>query len=155
MSFAHWTCQQCLLKESSWHEWYHSRYKGDFCTYIIIISLYHKRGLQASLIAQLIKNLPAMQETQIRFLGREDSLEKEMTIHSSILAWKIPWTEEPGGLQSTGSQESDNVLATKPPPPHTMSQSDLSPWHLAISLSFFVSRYWSSDMMFGKIPWKS
>ena len=48
-----------------------------------------------------------MQETWIRFLGWEDPLEKEMAIHSSILAWKIPWTEEPGGLQSMGSQESD------------------------------------------------
>jgi len=60
-------------------------------------------------IAQLIKNLPAMQETWVRFLGREDPLEKEMAIHSSILAWKIPWTEEPGGLQSMGSQESDTT----------------------------------------------
>ena len=58
----------------------------------------------ASLIAQLVKNLPAMQETWVRFLGPEDPLEKEMAIHSSILAWKIPWTEEPGGLQSMGSQ---------------------------------------------------
>ena len=48
-----------------------------------------------------------MQETRVRFLGREDPLEKEMAIHSSILAWRIPWTEEPGGLQSMGSQESD------------------------------------------------
>ena len=46
----------------------------------------------------------AMKETQVRFLGREDSLEKEMATHSSILAWKIPWTEKPGGLQSLGSQ---------------------------------------------------
>ena len=60
-----------------------------------------------SLVAQLVKNLPAMQETWVRFLGWEDSLEKEMATHSSILAWRIPWTEEPGGLQSMGSQESD------------------------------------------------
>ena len=58
----------------------------------------------ASLVAQKVKRLPAMQETWIRFLGREDPLEKEMAIHSSTLAWKIPWTEEPGGLQSKGSQ---------------------------------------------------
>ena len=57
----------------------------------------------ASLIAQLVKNLPAMQETWVRFLGWEDPLEKEMATHSSILAWRIPWTEEPGGLQSMGS----------------------------------------------------
>ena len=48
-----------------------------------------------SLIAQLVKNLPAVWETWVRFLGQEDPLEKEMAIHSSILAWKIPWTEEP------------------------------------------------------------
>ena len=58
----------------------------------------------ASLIAQWIKNLPAMQETQVRFLGWEGTLEKEMATQSSILAWKIPWTEEPGQLQSMGSQ---------------------------------------------------
>ena len=56
------------------------------------------------LVAQLVKNLPAAQETWVRFLGWEDPLEKEMATHSSILAWKISWTEEPGGLQSMVSQ---------------------------------------------------
>ena len=55
-------------------------------------------------MAQLVKNLPAMQETQVRSLGWEDPLEKGTVTHSSILAWRIPWTEEPGGLQSIGSQ---------------------------------------------------
>ena len=55
-------------------------------------------------VAQRVKHLPVMQETQVRSLGWEDPLEKEMATHSSILAWRIPWTEEPGGLQSTGSQ---------------------------------------------------
>ena len=55
-------------------------------------------------MAQLVKNLPAVQETWVRFLGREDPLEKEMATHSSILAWRIPRTEEPGGLQSMGLQ---------------------------------------------------
>ena len=59
---------------------------------------------QASLVAQRLKHLPVMWETQVRSLGREDPLEKEMATHSSILAWRIPWTEEPGRLQSTGSQ---------------------------------------------------
>ena len=63
----------------------------------------------ASLVAQLVKNLPAMQEIRVRFLGQEDPLEKEMATHSSILAWRIPWTEEPGRLQSMGSQESDTT----------------------------------------------
>ena len=71
--------------------------------------------LWASLLTQLVKNLPAMQETQVRFLGWEDSLEKEMATHSNILAWKIPWTEEPGGLQSMGSQRVGHDLATKLP----------------------------------------
>ena len=56
----------------------------------------------SSLVAQKVKNLPAIQETQVPSLGRGDTLEKGMAIHFSILAWRIPWTEEPGGLQSTG-----------------------------------------------------
>ena len=56
------------------------------------------------LVAQSVKNLPAVQETWVQSLGWEDPLEKEMATHSSILAWKISWTEEPGGLQSMGSQ---------------------------------------------------
>ena len=60
--------------------------------------------LGASLLAQMVKNPPAIQETQVRSLGPEDPLEEEMATHSSILAWKIPWTEEPGGLQSMGLQ---------------------------------------------------
>ena len=55
-------------------------------------------------MAQWLKRLPAMQETCVRSLGWEDPLEKDMATHSSILAWRIPWTEEPGGLQSKGSQ---------------------------------------------------
>ena len=57
-------------------------------------------------MAQLVKNPPAMQETQVRSLGGGNPLEEEMATHSSTLAWKIPWTEEPGGLQSMGLQKS-------------------------------------------------
>ena len=60
--------------------------------------------LRASLVAQTVKCLPTMRETWVQSLGQEDALEKEMAIHSSILPWKIPWTEEPGRLQSMGSQ---------------------------------------------------
>ena len=60
-------------------------------------------------MAQSVKNPPAVWDTQVQSLGSEDPLEKEMTTHSSILAWKTPWTEEPGGLQSTGSQESSTT----------------------------------------------
>ena len=56
------------------------------------------------MVAQMVKNLPALQETQVRSLGWEDPLEKEMATHSSSLAWRIPWTEEPGRLQSVWSQ---------------------------------------------------
>ena len=63
-------------------------------------------------IAQRLKRLPAMRETRVRSLGWEDPLEKEMATHSSILAWRISWTEEPGGLQSTGSQRVGQDWAT-------------------------------------------
>ena len=59
---------------------------------------------RASLVTLAVKSLPVMQETQVRSLGWEDPLEKGMATHSSILAWRIPWTEEPGGLLSMGSQ---------------------------------------------------
>ena len=62
------------------------------------------KGLGASLVAQMVKRLPAMQETWVRFLGWEDPLKKEMAIHSSTLAWKMPWTEQPDRLQSMGLQ---------------------------------------------------
>ena len=61
-------------------------------------------GVWASLVAQMVKNLPAMWDTQVRSLGQEDPLEKGAATHASILAWRIPWTEEPGRLQSIGSQ---------------------------------------------------
>ena len=57
---------------------------------------------RTSLVAQMVKHLPTMQETQVQSLGQKDPLEKEMATHSSTLAWKIPWTEEPGRLQSIG-----------------------------------------------------
>ena len=63
----------------------------------------------------MVKNPPVMQETQVRSLAVEDLLEKEMTTHSSVLAWKSSWTEEPGELQSMGSQTVGHDLVTKPP----------------------------------------
>ena len=60
--------------------------------------------MTASLVAQTVKHLPAVRETQVRSLGQEDPLEKEMATHSITPDWRIPWTEEPGGLQSTGLQ---------------------------------------------------
>ena len=63
-------------------------------------------------MAQMVKNPPAMQETQVWSLGVEDPLEMEMATHSSILTWRIPWTEEPGWLQSVGSQKVGDDLLT-------------------------------------------
>ena len=64
-------------------------------------------------MAHWVKNPPAVQETQVQSLGWEDPLEEGMAIHSSILTWRIPWTEEPGGLQSLGHKESDMMEATE------------------------------------------
>ena len=76
----------------------------------------------ASLMAQKVKNLPAMQQTQVLYLGWEDPLEMEMATHSSILAWEIQWTEEPGVLQSMGSQSN----STKRSHMHTVFHLDLT-----------------------------
>ena len=73
------------------------RYPGEGIGYPLLYSW-------ASLIAQMVKNLPAMRETWIRSLDWEDPLEEVMATHSSILAWRLPWTEEPGGQQSMGWQ---------------------------------------------------
>ena len=64
-------------------------------------------------MAQMVKNLPALQKTWVQSLGWKDTLKKEMATHSSILAWEIPWTEEPGGLPSLGLQRVRHDLATK------------------------------------------
>ena len=76
-------------------------------SHLIFLCIY-----EASLTAQLVKNPPAVQETWVRSLGREDTMEKEMATHSSTLAWKIPWTEEPCWLQSMGLQRVGHDWAT-------------------------------------------
>ena len=68
--------------------------------------------MEVFLMVQTVKNLPAVQETQVQSLGQESPLEKGMATHFSILAWRIPWTEEPGGLQSMGSQRDRHDQAT-------------------------------------------
>ena len=78
------------------------------------------------MLAQMAKNLPAMQETSVQSLGQEDPLEKGMATHSSILAWEIPRTEEPGGLQSMGSQ----------------SQTRLSDYHLQFTVFTEILLNW-------------
>ena len=74
---------------------------GIHVSFSILVSLEY---MPTSLVAQTVKHLSTMRETWVRSLGWEDPLEKEMAIHSSTIAWKIPWTEEPGKLQSMGSQ---------------------------------------------------
>ena len=71
---------------------------------MVVKSLIYVSDMWASLVVQMLKRLPAMWETWVRSLGGEDPLEKETAIHSGILAWSIPWTKEPGRLQSMGSQ---------------------------------------------------
>ena len=77
----------------------------------VFLLLFFGVGFFFFLVAQMVKNLPAMQETQVQSLGQEDPLEKRMTTHSSILAWRIPWAEEPGKLQSLGVAKSRTQLS--------------------------------------------
>ena len=92
------------------------------------------------LVGQMLKNLPSMQKTWVRSLGRKDPLEKEMGIHSSILAWRIPWTEKPGRLQSMGLQTVGHDWVTNTLTcflfPHVFFQLMLSPF---IQLFFLMS----------------
>ena len=80
---------------------------------VTVLAVNHVLGV--SFIAQFVSHLPTVQETRVQFLGWEDLLEKEMATHSSILAWRIPWTEEPG-RHSPGMARVGHDLATKPPP---------------------------------------
>ena len=79
------------------------QHDGSRITCKVLSEIIHKTG-RTSLVAQMVRNLPEMQETWIQALGWEDPLEKKMATHSSIFAWEIPWTEEPGRLQSMGFQ---------------------------------------------------
>ena len=93
-------------------------------------------------MAQTVKKLPAMQEMRerrVRFLGQKDPLEQEMATHSRILAWRIPWTEEPGGLQSTGSQRVRQFSSVQ-----SLSRVRLfaTPWPIQ-SMEFSRQEYWS------------
>ena len=90
---------------------------------------------RASLVAQQLKCMPPMRETWVQPLGREDPLEKEMVTHSSILAWRIPWTEKPSRLQSTGSQRVGHDRATS----------------LSLSFSFYTS-YILSVLLISLLP---
>ena len=88
------------------------------------------------MVAQTRNLLAIMQETWVRSLGWEDPLEKEMTTHSSILAWEIPWTNEPGGLQSRGSQRVGQDLLTR----QQQQDASLTEAPLALGISFIILR---------------
>ena len=91
-------------------------------------------GFWASLVAQTVRNPPAMWEAWVRSLGWEDSLEEGMAAHSSILAWRTPWTEKPGGLQSTGSQRAGHDWVTKQSTAlGSLGAESLSPWVSEVS----------------------
>ena len=97
--------------------WLHDSTFLQLPSYASITSLLLSFGnilplLSSSLVAQMVKRLPTMWETRVQSLGWEDTLEKEMAIHSSTIAWKIPWTGEPGRLQSMGSQRVGHNWAT-------------------------------------------
>ena len=94
--------------------------------------------VRTSLVAQTVKHLSTMPETQVRSLGWEDPLEKEMAIHSSTISWKIPWTEEPGRLQSMGSQRVRHDWAT------SCSCSHMNGKHFG-DLPFFASTFHSKQ----------
>ena len=111
---------------------------GQFLLHLFRRQLY-LLNLRASLVAQMVKNLPAMRETWVWFLGWEDPLEKEMTTHSSILAWEILWTEEPGGLQPVGSQEVEH---------------DWAHMHCTATFFFFPSLDWPLFMLGRPDAWK-
>jgi len=86
------------------HHYVEFIYSCGIPKYLLYIFRHSYVEFIASLVAQMVKRMAAMQETWVRSLGWEDPLEKEMATHSSTLAWKIPWTEEPGRLQSMGLQ---------------------------------------------------
>ena len=123
-----------------------------FVLFSFMCFLLQKSGIRPPfpkfLVAQTVKNLPAMQETQIRSLGQEDPLEEGMATHSSILAWRIPWTEEPGRLQSTGSQRVGHDWATVT---YSLNLSVASPPHCAYVHSYLHPERFSPPLIFDQI----
>ena len=95
----------------------YTNYIYNWCRYIIYIHIYP--SIWVSLVAQMVKNPPALQETWLWSVAWEDPLEEGMATHSSILTWRMPWTEEPGGLQSMGSQRVRHGWVTKHIYPYT------------------------------------
>ena len=118
------------------------------CVYIYIHTHTHRA---APLLAQVAKNLPAMHETQVWSLGQEDPLEKGMTTHSSILACRIPWTEETGRLQSMRSQRVRQNWATNT---HTHTHTHVT-IHISHHVEIFLILSWFLFLFNTQIPWKN
>ena len=144
------------LGKSSWpRDWTHILYispafqadssptgqPGKYCLYIMLLNAVYSIWT-TSLVAQSLKRLPAMSETQVQSLGREDPLEKEIATHSSILAWKISWTEQPCRLQSIGSQRVVHDWATSLTRYLNKNQGDCTPYYEKQSSSDLWSRYY-------------
>ena len=108
-----------------------------------------------SLVAQTVKNMPAMQETRVQSLSQEDPLEKDMATHSSILAWRIPWREEPSGLHSRGSQsvrrDWSNLAHTQPF--KLLPSSSIKYFSFLLTLIFLLFSYNLTSVHFFKKLW--
>ena len=118
-------------------------------TRFVIVFLYR----WGSLVAQTVKNLLAMWEIWVQFLGWEDPLERGMATQSSILAWRIPWTEEPGGLQSMGSQRVRHIWATKHPSPLPVLFWEVTCVTFLVITVFQKST--SRELLWSSVPYKS
>ena len=112
--------------------------------------------IRASLVAQMVKNLPVMQETWVQSLGWEDLLKEGMATHSSVFAWRIPWTEEPGGLQSMGSQRLGHDWVTKHSTVLIKESSGVKRLEQQGCQDAYICRSprWSSQLPFLVIWWK-
>ena len=131
----YWSFSFSISPSNEYSEWIYiflwSSLTNSFSSHCPSCQLTLKRAIlsdSASLVAQTVKHLPTVWETRVRSLGWEDPLEKEMATHSSTLAWKIPWKEKPGRLQSMGSQRVGRNWATSP---HLSSSSHW--WKLGYS----------------------
>ena len=145
-----WNCPStsgCVIFLAEWG----SRFSW---IWLVILDPFDFNWFRTSLVAQMVYHLPTMRATWVWSLGREDPLEKEMAIHSSSLAWKIPWTEEHGRLQSTGSQRVGHDWVTSPSLScygHSFKSCTLPPSFLFHA--FFLSPVWAHNVAF-KIFWR-
>ena len=100
----HWYPSSLADLKTLFHQWHPNSTFWTFNLFLVTGSFFSVYVCKVFPVAQMVKNLPATQETRVRSLGQEYPLEKAMTVHFSILAWRIPWTEEPGGIQSMRSR---------------------------------------------------